>query len=145
MKNIFTPALFLLMSAGCLTLLSCQKDETLKNPAPGSAVDAAKNSSGGGGGNSGGGHNGGGGGILVPPTPTDTVPSLLPIGDIITVGNWKVSSFIQGNDNNTAQFAAYVFTFKTDGTLIADNNGSQTFGTWHYQEAVFYYGISTLR
>jgi hypothetical protein len=141
MKNIFTPALFLFMSAGCLALQSCQKSDVLKDPTL-SSYDAGKNSSVGGG-TSGGGHNGddGGGGAVVPPTPTDTTTSLLPVADIITVGQWKVTSFVQGKDNTTSQFANYIFTFNNDGTVIADNRGTQTIGYWHYQEAVFYYGL----
>lgn len=145
MKNILTPALFLFMSAGCIALQSCQKDETLKNPAPAN-FDLGKNSSGsggtgGGGTNSGGGGSisGGGGGSTF--TPTDTTTSQLPVGDIITVGNWKIASYVQGKDNNTSQFSNYIFTFNTDGTMSADDHGDQTVGSWHYQEAIFYYGI----
>lgn len=150
MKNIFSPALALLMSAGCLTLLSCQKTEILDDPAAtitASAVGTtSKKSGGGGGGNSGGGHNGGSndGGTTTtatpPLAPTDTTTSQLPIASIITVGKWRVTSFVQGKDNNTSKFAKYAFTFNTNGTMIA-NDGSQTTGNWRYQDAVFYYGI----
>ncbi len=145
MKNIFSPALFLFMSAASLALQSCQKDETMKAPTT-SSYDLSKNSSGGGG-TSGGGHNGGssGGGTTTPTdpslAPTDTTTSQLPVADIITLGRWKVTSFVQGNDNTTSQFANYVFTFNSDGGMVADDNGNQTIGTWHYQDAVFYYGI----
>lgn len=139
MKKIFTPALLLIMSAGCLALQSCHKTETLKDLA---SYDAGKNSSGGGGA-SGGGHNGGGSTNTQPtaPTPTDTTTSLLPVADIITVGKWKVTYFVQGNDNLVSEFASYVFTFNSDGTMVADDKGNQTIGIWHYQDAIFYYGI----
>lgn len=144
MKNIFTPALLLLVSTCFLTLQSCQKTETIKEL---SRYDAGKNSSGGGG-TSGGGHNGGGsGGGTVTTTidsslaPADTTSSQLPVADIITVGRWKLTSFVQGNDNLTSQFAAYAFSFNSDGTMVADESGNQTIGTWHYQDAIFYYGI----
>jgi len=139
MKNILTPALFLFMSAGCLALQSCQKDATLKDPTL-TSYDPGKNSSGSGGGTGGGGSNSGGGGGSTF-TPTDTTTSQLPVANIITVGTWKIASFVQGNDNNTSQFANYVFTFNTDGSMIADDRGNQTIGSWHYQEAIFYYGI----
>jgi hypothetical protein len=148
MKNILTSALYLFMSAGCLTLLSCQKTEVLKQPL--TSVYAPGKNSFGGGGASGGGHNGGsgGGGTITPTTttdpslaPTDTTTSQLPVADIITVGKWKVTSFVQGNDNNTSQFANYIFTFNSDGSMIADDNGNQTTGFWHYQDAIFYYGV----
>jgi hypothetical protein len=144
LKNIFTPALFLFMSAGCLALQSCQKTETIKDLSTMGATN--KGGSGGGGGNTGGGGGGkngggGGGGTIAPPTSTDTTTSQLPVADIITVGKWKVTYFVQGNDNNTSQFASYIFTFNSDGSVVADDKGTQTIGYWHYQEAVFYYGI----
>lgn len=148
MKKILTPTLFLFMSAGCIALQSCQKTEVLKD-ANTSNYDPGKNSSGGGG-TSGSGHNGGGsgGGTVTSTTPTgstlapaDTTTSQLPVADIITVGRWKVTSFVQGNDNTTSQFVNYAFTFNSDGSMIADDNGNQTYGSWHYQDAVFYYGI----
>jgi len=141
MRNILTPAFFLFMSAGCLGLVSCQKTDVLKQPAFADAY-ASKNSSGsGGGGSTGGGKNGGDGTIPPTTTTTDTTTSQLPVADIVTVGKWKVSSFVQGKDNNTSQFSKYIFTFNTDGTMIADDNGDQTIGYWHYQEAIFYYGL----
>jgi hypothetical protein len=65
----------------------------------------------------------------------------LPVADIITVGRWKITSFVQGNDNLTSQFATYAFTFNSDGSMIVDESGNQTIGTWRYQDAIFYYGI----
>ena len=151
MKSKFTSTLFLLMSAGFLALQSCEKADFLKdshlNTIDGTTNSAVVKGSTGGGGTSGGGHNGGsGGGGTITSTdpslaPTDTTTSQLPVGDIITVGRWKVTSFVQGNDNTSSQFATYVFTFNSDGSMIADDNGSQTTGIWHYQDAVFYYGI----
>ena len=150
MKNVFPSALFLFLSAGSLTLVSCQKED-LKDPSLASVkstnVNAVTKNSSGGGGDSGSGHNGGssgGGGTTTTSdpslAPTDTTTSQLPVQSIITTGRWKLTSFVQNNDNNTAQFANYAFTFNTDGSMVADN-GSQTVGYWHYQEAVFYYGL----
>jgi hypothetical protein len=147
MKNKLASTLFVLMAAGSLTFQSCQKTEILKDLSP---TASNKNTSGGGtngGGDSGSGHNGGsgGGGIITTIdsslAPGDTTTSQLPVADIITVGRWKVTSFVQGKDNNTSQFANYIFTFNSDGNMIADDNGNQTIGYWHYQEAIFYYGI----
>lgn len=143
--------MLLVMSAGCLFFQSCQKTDALKNL---TSYDAGKNSSGSGGGGTGGGgtnsggSNSGGGGTTTPTTttdpslaPADTTTSSLPVADIITVGRWKLTSFVQGNDNLTSQFANYAFTFNSDGSMIADESGNQTIGTWHYQDAIFYYGI----
>jgi hypothetical protein len=149
LKNVLTPAVFFFASAAFLGLQSCNKTEIVKdqpsaqlNTSNKSTAGGGGGNSGGGGGNSGGGHNGGGGGgTVTPPTPTDTVTSQLPVAEIITVGKWKVSYFVQGNDNNTSDFANYIFTFNSDGTMIADDGSNQTMGGWHYQEAIFYYGI----
>lgn len=148
LKNIFTPALLLGMSAGFLALQSCQKTETLKDPHTSMVAVTSKGSSGGGGTSGGGSNSGGGGGGTTSTTPTDstlapadTTTSRLPIADIITVGRWKLTSFVQGNDNTTSQFANYIFTFNSDGTMIANENGNLTTGIWHYQDAIFYYGV----
>lgn len=152
MKITFSSTIFLLMGAGFLTLQSCQKTEVLKESPLSTMSKSGGNTGGGGnsggasgGGNSGGGHNGGGGGTVtsIDPSlaPADTTTSDLPVENIITVGKWKVTSFVQGKDNNTSQFADYSFTFNSDGNMIADDHVSQTIGYWHNQEAVFYYGL----
>ncbi|MFL5742919.1 MAG: hypothetical protein ACJ75B_22055 [Flavisolibacter sp.] len=149
MKSKFASVFFLLMSAGSLALQSCEKTGIINDAHPGTSdstfATGLSSKSTGGGGTSGGGHNGGGGVTVTPSSPslapTDTTTSLLPVGDIITTGQWKLTSFVQGNDNLASQFASYIFTFNTDGSMVADDNGSQTTGLWHYQDAVFYYGI----
>jgi hypothetical protein len=153
LKKIFNPALLFIMSSTCLALQSCQKTDTLKDLSPSAQTSSNKTSSGGGGGTSGGGGTGGSGGTksgggsggttVTDPSlaPTDTATSQLPVADIITVGKWKITSFVQGNDNTTSQFANFIFTFNGDGTMIADDQTSLVTGFWHYQDAVFYYGI----
>jgi hypothetical protein len=156
LKKIFNPALLVIMSATSLALQSCQKTDTLEHPNLSAQTSSNKTSSGGGGGTSGGGGTGGGGGsksggggggttvtTVTDPSlaPTDTTTSQLPVADIITVGKWKITSFVQGNDNTTSQFANFLFTFNGDGTMIADDQTNSVTGFWHYQDAVFYYGI----
>src|SRR4051794_40869739 len=114
MKNKCTSTLFVLLSAGFLSLQSCQKTGISKGSLPSNIETSTKSA--GGGGASGGGHNGGGGGGSVTTAdpslaPTDTTTSQLPVADIITVGRWKVTSFVQGKDNTTSQFANYIFTY----------------------------------
>ena len=143
MKSKFTSALVLFMIAGSLVLQSCQKSDVLNDPSLNRVGTATKSS---GGGASGSGHNGGSGGGTIAPTgpalaPVDTTTSQLPVASIITVGRWKVTSYVQGNDNTTSQFANYIFTFNSDGSMVANDNGKLTTGIWHYQDAVFYYGI----
>lgn len=145
MRNKFTSALFLFMTVGLLALQSCQKSDILKDPSLNRVGTATKST--GGGGISGSGHNGGssGGGTIAPTgpalAPADTTTSQLPVASIITVGRWVITSYVQGNDNTTSQFANYIFTFNSDGSMVANDNGNLTTGIWHYQDAVFYYGI----
>ena len=120
----------------CL-LLSCQKGANLKPvTAGGSSL------------NSGGVSTGGGGPtkvttppVVTAPLPIDTVTSKLPIGSLITVGVWKVTSYIEGTSNATDKFASYTFTFDASGKITATQNGNITIGTWVYLNAVFYYGV----
>jgi hypothetical protein len=70
-------------------------------------------------------------------TATDTLTRF------ITSGTWTISSLLQKTEDNTSQFAGYVFTFSADGTLTASQNGKQTKGSWHYTPAVTYYGSSS--
>ncbi len=70
-------------------------------------------------------------------TSTDT------LSGFVTNGTWTISSMTQKTEDNTAQFAGYVFTFSANGTLTASKNGKQTNGSWRYTPAVTYYGSSS--
>lgn len=95
---------------------------------------------------SGGGNNGGGGkggGNPVPtPIPTSTVPpTSLPLAEVITTGTWKITYCVEKNDNSTADFSTYTFTFASDGTLVAKKGSTTTIGYWRSAPAIFYYGL----
>ena len=52
--------------------------------------------------------------------------------DTITTGTWRVSYFIENNDEDTSLFHGYVFTFKTDGTVsVTRPNLPVAPGTWN--------------
>ncbi len=136
MKRSITAAMLL---AVCL-FVSCQKGAYLK---PTTTGGTTVNTGGGGGTTtSGGGKTGGG--TVTPPAPTipiDTVSSPLPIGSLITVGTWKVTSYMEGVQNGTGDFANYTFNFDATGKITAHQGGNSFFGTWLYVNAVFYYGV----
>ena len=118
----------------CL-LFSCQKSNLKPIGTGGSPL--------GGGGSS---VNGSGGTKVTPPVlvgipPTDTVTSKLPIGSLITVGTWKVTSYIEKTLQGADKFASYTFTFDSTGKITASQNGKSLSGTWVYLNAVFYYGV----
>jgi hypothetical protein len=121
----------------CL-VFGCQKGANLKPIAPGGPVLS-------GGGNAGG---GGGGSTVTTPSgsvatipPTDTVTSPLPIGSLITVGTWKVTSYLERGVDGTNKFSNYTFTFNSSGIMTANQNGQMSIGSWLYVPAVFYYGV----
>jgi hypothetical protein len=126
--RLFTSRI-LILAIALGTLNSCTKNA--QNPSGGGAT-----------GSGGSGGSGGGGGTTTPsPTPTLGTPSPLPISDIVTVGSWKIGSYVEQTENSTKKFSNYTFTFLSNNTLIAKNGGTAITGTWIAAEAVFYYGI----
>lgn len=47
-------------------------------------------------------------------------------------GQWKVSKLIEGESDHTINFESFVFTFKEDGTVAAQNDLFTENGTWLY-------------
>jgi hypothetical protein len=50
--------------------------------------------------------------------------------DAITNGTWKVSHFSERTNNETDDFSGYVFTFQTNGKVLAAKNGVIKEGNW---------------
>ncbi|MDP2685984.1 MAG: hypothetical protein Q8O62_02110 [Aequorivita sp.] len=50
-------------------------------------------------------------------------------------GQWKVSKLIDGQSDHTADFQSFVFTFKVDGTVTAQNDLFTENGTWAYDNS----------
>jgi hypothetical protein len=124
-KKITSVMLLLAITAG---MFSCQKNGLPSTP-PGTTSGSG---------------NGGGSPAPVPTTaipPTDTVTSPLPVGTLITKGKWKVTSYVEGIENSTSKFDAFVFTFGPNGQITVDEKGIKSSGTWVYLNAVFYYGV----
>ncbi len=44
--------------------------------------------------------------------------------------DWRVTQFVDSGNNETSDFTGYVFTFNTDGTVIATNGTLTVNGTW---------------
>jgi len=45
-------------------------------------------------------------------------------------GTWKITKFIDSDEDETNDFAGYDFTFLSSGVLRADNGSTQYDGTW---------------
>jgi hypothetical protein len=71
-----------------------------------------------------------------PPGTNDTLTTIL------TQGTWTVHSYKNNGTDETSNYAGYVFTFNTNGSLMAEKTGNNTTGTW--TEATDYYGKTTL-
>ena len=129
MKNAIIISMFL---AACF-FCSCQKEAGLKPATSGSASlntgggVAAKTSS--------------PAPVVSTVPPIDTVTSKLPIGTLISVGTWQVTSYVEKSVTSADKFSGYTFTFNAAGKITANQNGKISSGTWLYQNAVFYYGV----
>jgi hypothetical protein len=45
-------------------------------------------------------------------------------------GTWKVTSYIDNSDNETAEFNGYSFTFNSNGTIVATAGSVNVNGSW---------------
>lgn len=54
----------------------------------------------------------------------------LMLSDVVTVGSWYVSSYIDESQNETYHFTGYNFTFSSNETVVAVKSGIPTNGTW---------------
>jgi hypothetical protein len=52
------------------------------------------------------------------------------VSDIITQGDWKISSYLNNNQDQTNEFTNYTFAFKQNGTVTATDNGIVLNGAW---------------
>ncbi|MGB5647769.1 hypothetical protein [Muriicola sp.] len=60
----------------------------------------------------------------------NTAESLQAVTDLALSGTWVISSFIESGTDETDDFTGYVFTFNSDGSLVADNGTMTVSGTW---------------
>ena len=52
------------------------------------------------------------------------------VEDAMQTGSWKITSFIEEGNDETAHFTGYNFTFSENGTLRAANGTTTINGTW---------------
>ena len=65
----------------------------------------------------------------------DTIKPVNFDSNTVTAGTWRVSAFHESQEDHTANFSDYVFTFNTNGTLTATNSGNLTTGTWNFDDS----------
>jgi hypothetical protein len=49
---------------------------------------------------------------------------------VLTTGNWVITLFVEDGENETSDYAGYVFTFNPNGTVIASKGSVNIQGTW---------------
>ena len=49
-------------------------------------------------------------------------------------GNWRITYFFDTDQDETSDFAGWVFSFNSDGTLVASKNGDTVEGTWSVED-----------
>jgi len=53
----------------------------------------------------------------------------------LTQGEWMVSKLIDGQSDHTIEFESFVFTFREDGTVLAQNDLFTENGNWAYDNS----------
>ena len=48
----------------------------------------------------------------------------------MAIGSWRITNYIDSEQNKTALFAGYVFNFNSNGTVTATNGTNTYNGTW---------------
>ena len=49
---------------------------------------------------------------------------------IVVSGNWRISSYVDSGNDETTDYNGYLFTFRSNGTVIAENGNRIQAGTW---------------
>lgn len=56
------------------------------------------------------------------------------VSNLITSGAWRITFYQEGDNDETANFAGYNFTFGTDNTLTATNGTNIYTGGWSFED-----------
>lgn len=64
------------------------------------------------------------------PSNNDNSQEIIEIENTAESGNWIVSSYVDSGQDETNDFAGYVFTFSANGTVMATNGTTTYNGTW---------------
>ena len=57
-------------------------------------------------------------------------------------GNWRVSYYVIGTTDLTADFAGYTFVFNDDSSFVASHNGISETGSWSYNSGTIQFEIT---
>ena len=63
-------------------------------------------------------------------SPNDNSQQIAQIQTTVESGSWRITTFIDSGQNETADFNGYEFLFNSDGSLIASNGTNTLNGNW---------------
>ena len=72
----------------------------------------------------------------------DNSGSTQDIVQVVTSGTWRITSFVESSENKTADFAGYTFSFESNSQLIASLSGTNTIGSWRWDDGSSKFHIS---
>lgn len=52
------------------------------------------------------------------------------VENFVQSGTWRITRFVDSNQDETSDFNGYSFTFNDDGSLVASNGTNSITGTW---------------
>ena len=55
--------------------------------------------------------------------------------EIAQTGTWRITQFIDSGEDETSDFNGFVFTFNSDGTVIANRDELSVSGTWSVNDS----------
>ena len=64
------------------------------------------------------------------------------IVQIVTTGTWRITYFVEPNEDKTNDFTGYTFSFNSNGQLIATLSGVNTTGSWAWDDSSSKFHIS---
>ncbi|MCX6307200.1 MAG: hypothetical protein NT040_19720 [Bacteroidetes bacterium] len=53
---------------------------------------------------------------------------------VVTTGTWRVTYFIEASEDKTSDFTSYTFSFNSNGILTASLSGTNTTGSWGWDD-----------
>lgn len=62
--------------------------------------------------------------------PSTTNPTATDVTNTVTSGTWRITSYLDSGQDETADFAGYNFTFGTNNVLTATNGTNNYSGIW---------------
>jgi hypothetical protein len=60
----------------------------------------------------------------------NTAAEIQQTSNLMMSGDWVITNFNDSGQNETSDFNGYVFSFNSDGSLVATNGNTEVSGTW---------------